>query len=66
MAHSGPVTSSSFVQMLVLTGVASGLTECAPLLVREQKLLSEVLTELRRRLPRSTLSASIPTMTACS
>jgi hypothetical protein len=26
-------------------------TECAPLLVREQKLLSEVLTELRRLLP---------------
>ncbi|MET2833141.1 transposase, partial [Mesorhizobium shangrilense] len=43
--------SGSFVQTLVLTDVASGWTECAPLLVREQKLLSEVLTELRRRLP---------------
>ena len=51
MAHSGPVTSGSFVQTLVLTDVASGWTECAPLLVREQKLLSEVLTELRRLLP---------------
>lgn len=36
---------------LCLTDVASGWTECAPLLVREQKLLSEVLTELRRLLP---------------
>lgn len=51
MAHSGPVMSGSFVQRLVLTDVASGWTECAPLLVREQKLLSEVLTELRRLLP---------------
>jgi hypothetical protein len=51
VAHSGPVTSGSFVQTLVLTDVASGWTECAPLLVREQKLLSEVLTELRRLLP---------------
>jgi hypothetical protein len=29
--------------------------ECAPLLVREQKLLSEVLTELRKLLPFSLL-----------
>jgi hypothetical protein len=51
VAHSGPSTSGSFVQTLVLTDIASGWTECAPLLVREQKLLSEVLTELRRLLP---------------
>lgn len=51
VAHSGPVASGSFVQTLVLTDVATGWTECAPLLVREQKLLSEVLTELRRLLP---------------
>ncbi|RWF23860.1 MAG: transposase, partial [Mesorhizobium sp.] len=37
VAHSGPVTSGSFVQTLVLTDVASGWTKCAPLLVREQK-----------------------------
>ncbi len=51
VAHSGPVTSGSFIQTLCLTDIASGWTECAPLLVREQKLLSEVLTELRRLLP---------------
>ena len=51
VAHSGPSTSGSFVQTLVLTDIASGWTECAPLLVREQKLLSEVVTELRRLLP---------------
>jgi hypothetical protein len=51
VAHCGQVTSGSYVQTLVLTDVASGWTECAPLLVREQKLLSEVLTELRRLLP---------------
>jgi hypothetical protein len=51
VAHSGPSTHGSFVQTLVLTDVATGWTECAPLLVREQKLLSEVLTELRKLLP---------------
>jgi hypothetical protein len=51
VAHSGPVASGSFVQTLVLTDIATGWTECAPLLYREQKLLSEVLTETRKLLP---------------
>ncbi|OBQ86452.1 ISNCY family transposase [Mesorhizobium sp. WSM3873] len=51
VAHSGPAARGSFIQTLCLTDIASGWTECAPLLVREQKLLSEVLTELRRLLP---------------
>ena len=52
MAHSGPVTRGSFVQTLVVTDIASGCTELAPLLVREQTLLVDVLGEIRRRLPR--------------
>lgn len=51
VAHSGPVASGSFLQTLVLTDIATGWTECAPLLVREQKLLTEVLDELRKQLP---------------
>ena len=51
VAHSGPSASGSFVQTLVLTDVATGWTECAPLLVREQNVLTEVLTELRKLLP---------------
>jgi hypothetical protein len=35
----------------VLTDIATGWTECAPLLVREQTLLTAVLSELRVRLP---------------
>ena len=42
MSHSGPMTSGSFAQTLVLTDIASGWTECAPLGV-----LAEVLTVLR-------------------
>lgn len=34
---------------VVLTDVATGWTECAPLLVRERTLLSAVLTELRKQ-----------------
>jgi hypothetical protein len=51
VAHSGPSASGSFIQTLVLTDIATGWTECAPLLVREQHLLSSVLTELRKELP---------------
>lgn len=51
VAHSGPSARGSFVHTLVLTDIATGWTECAPLLVREQKLLSTVLTELRKQLP---------------
>jgi len=51
VAHSGPSAHGSFVQTVVLTDIATGWTECAPLLFREQKLLSEVLTELRKLLP---------------
>ena len=51
VAHSGPATRGSFVQTLVLTDIATGWTECAPLLVREQWLLTEVLGELRKLLP---------------
>lgn len=51
VSHSGPNARGSFIQTLVLTDIATGWTECAPLLVREQKLLTEVLTELRRVMP---------------
>ena len=51
VAHSGPSTRGSFIQTLVLTDIATGWTECAPLIVREQTLLSTVLTELRKQLP---------------
>jgi hypothetical protein len=43
VAHSGPTAKGSFIQTLVLTDFATGWTECAPLLVREQRLLTEVL-----------------------
>jgi hypothetical protein len=51
VAHSGPVAKGSFLQTLVLTDIATGWTECAPLLVREQRLLTEVLSEIRKLLP---------------
>ena len=51
VAHSGPTAKGSYVQTLTLTDIATGWTECAPLLVREQKLLTEVLTDLRNQMP---------------
>jgi hypothetical protein len=51
VSHSGPVAKGSFAWTLVMTDIATGWTECAPLLVREQTLLIAVLNELRQRLP---------------
>jgi hypothetical protein len=51
VAHSGPTSRGSYVQTLVLTDVATGWTECAPLLVREQVLVTEVVDEIRKVLP---------------
>jgi hypothetical protein len=51
VAHSGPTAKGSFVRTLTLTDIATGWTECAPLLVREQHLLTEVLSEVRKRMP---------------
>ena len=51
VAHGGPSASGNFVQTLTLTDVATGWTECAPLLFREQRLLGEVMTAMRSVLP---------------
>jgi hypothetical protein len=51
VAHGGPTAAGSFVQTLVFTDIATGWIECAPLLYREQKLLTEVLDEVRNLLP---------------
>jgi hypothetical protein len=51
VAHSGPSAKGSYVQTLTLTDIATGWTECAPVLVREQKLLTEVLSAMRQRMP---------------
>lgn len=55
VSHSSPVARGSFAQTLVLTDIATGWTECAPLLFREQNLLTRVLDELRRHLPMAML-----------
>ena len=51
MAHRGPTVEGSFVQTLTMTDIATGWTECAPLLVREQTVLVAVLSEIRKRMP---------------
>jgi hypothetical protein len=51
VSHSGPVAKGSYAWTFVLTDIATGWTECAPLLVREQTLLTAVLSEMRARMP---------------
>jgi hypothetical protein len=51
VAHCGEVNRGSYVNTLVLTDIASGWTECAPLIVRESGLLIETLERIRIGLP---------------
>jgi hypothetical protein len=51
VSHSGPVVKGSFAWTFTLTDIATGWTECAPLLVREQTLVVSVLTEMRKQMP---------------
>lgn len=51
VAHCGDVNRGSYVHSLVLTDIASGWTECAPLIVRESTLLVETLDRIRVGLP---------------
>jgi len=51
VAHCGDANRGSYVHSLVLTDIASGWTECAPLVVRESSLLVEALERVRQGLP---------------
>lgn len=51
VAHCGDTNRGSYVHSLVLTDIASGWTECAPLVVRESSLLVEALERVRQGLP---------------
>jgi hypothetical protein len=51
VAHCGDMNRGSYVHSLVLTDIASGWTECAPLVVRESTLLVEALERVRLGLP---------------
>jgi hypothetical protein len=51
VAHCGDANRGSYVNSLVLTDIASGWTEAAPLVVRESGLLVETLDRVRLGLP---------------
>src|SRR5580698_7410975 len=51
VAHSRPMAEGSFIQTLTLSDIATGWTECAPLLVREQTVLIAGLSQVGKRMP---------------
>ncbi len=51
VAHCGEVNRGSYVHSLVLTDIASGWTEAAPIIVREGTLVVETLERIRLGLP---------------
>jgi len=51
VAHCGDVNRGSYVHSLVLTDIASGWTEAAPIVVRESALVVETVERIRCSLP---------------
>lgn len=51
VVHCGKSTVGSYVHSLVLTDIASGWTEAIAMVVREQTLVTESVSEIRTRLP---------------
>jgi hypothetical protein len=51
VAHCGPVNRGSYVNSLVLTDIATGWTEAAPIVVREGSLVVETVERIRTGLP---------------
>lgn len=51
VAHCGVTLCGSFIQTLVLTDVASGWTECVPVLTRDSALVIDAIATARRLFP---------------
>lgn len=51
VAHCGEVNRGSYVHSLVVTDIASGWTEAAPIVVRESSLVVETVERIRAGLP---------------
>jgi hypothetical protein len=51
VVHCGGSMAGRFIHSLVVTDIASGWTDCLPLLVREQTLVVEALEQFRHHLP---------------
>jgi hypothetical protein len=51
VAHCGKSVAGSYLHSLVLTDIASGWTECAAMVVREQTLVIQTVDKLRVKLP---------------
>jgi hypothetical protein len=47
VAHCGDVNRGSYINSLVLTDIASGWTEAAPIIVRQGNLVVETLDRIR-------------------
>ena len=65
VARSEPTTPGAFLQTLVLTDVATGWTECIPVVVREAEMVIHALRRARELFP-FPCAASTSTTTACS
>lgn len=51
VSHGGQNVAGSFIHTLTLTDIATGWTECVPLLVRDSALVVEALSQLQTAMP---------------
>src|SRR5271166_1661639 len=51
VAHGGTSVSGSFIQTMVLTDIATGWTECVPILLRESGLVIEAVAKAKALFP---------------
>jgi hypothetical protein len=51
VSHCGDMAAGSFAHTLTLTDIASGWTECLPLIFRDSNLIVEAIDGLRKSLP---------------
>ena len=51
VAHCGPQLSGSFIQTLVLTDIATGWTQCLPVLTRDGTLVIDAIAKARELFP---------------
>ena len=64
VAHCGGSMAGSVVHTLVLTDIATGWTECVPLIARDQVLIVEALERVQKSLPFPLRGFDIQTMMA--
>lgn len=59
VAHCGPINRGSYINSVVMTDIATGWTEAAPIIFREGGLVVETVEQIRQSLPFSLIALDV-------